>query len=405
MLNNLIIQCSENIQFSFKTQIYNMSETVDTIQQENLIDFDITEKQKFVKNIEKNHDNPNAITNIINYTINTYENNDNVLDYISGYIWKLDDGESNYNLAMILGMNNIPNINQFKTILKYTDISYLSKYDGDNDDSCLFDILLSVPDITNNLLLLVIQNTPINIISDYNIALYIMKQIELGNSNKAILTLNNILRHNPEKTIYDFRKVFNEDINWSDDNIEINGENDLFNTLCNFSFIRNNTINDKYATEIYKIFKFLFENVNDINVYGNILIIILLNNMNYIKRKLKEVEKYHLLRLLRLLDDYNYDFEKFEVYKKIKRKLISNFSYAILDFLKEKCNKKHKFNTIYLTNDCSICLNNYQDKEVKLNRVVFNPCGHSICSNCNNHINNTCPICRENIENIININY
>lgn len=382
-----------------------MSETVDSTQQENLINFDIKEKQKFVKNIEKNHDNADAITNIIRNTLYKYIKYEDVLDYISNYVWRLDDGETNYNLAMILAFNNIPNINQFKTILKYTDISYLSKYDDDNDDCCLFDILLSVPNINNYLLSLVIPETPINIISNYNIALYIMKQIELGNSKKAFITLNNILRHNPGKTIYDFRKVFNEDIKWSDGYTELNGDNDLFNTLCNFSFIRNNTINDKYAAEIYNVFKYLFKHIRDINVYGNILIIILLNNMNYIKRELKEVEKYHLLRLLRLLDDYNYDFEKFEVYKKIKSKLISNFSYSILDFLKEKCDVKYKFNTIYLTNDCSICLNNYQDKEVKLNRVVFNPCGHSICSDCNNHINNTCPICREDIDNVININF
>lgn len=51
---------------------------------------------------------------------------------------------------------------------------------------------------------------------------------------------------------------------------------------------------------------------------------------------------------------------------------------------------------IYNDHECTICFQEY-DAEETVNKVVLMPCGHMLCQDCKEHINNKCHVCKSDI--------
>lgn len=367
--------------------------------------FDDKAKENFIKQIYEGHYSTEIVDYYINKAINLYYNEEEILQFICSYIWKMDNNTSDFNLAMIIAQDGVKDKDLFMKLLNYTDISYITKLPYTDKKYCLFDLLINVnTDI--NIIMRVITETPIEIIDQWNLAIFIKNCIFHKKHRIAITILEYILRFNFGKNLLHFRS--------DSDNII---ENSLVTTLCSLEFIQENIINEKYFHDILDILYFIFQNIPDINQFGSIITKLVFSEHLYksiFDNTFTRNNKNNLINLLDVLDEFEFDFKKYKFLYKYK--LITIEDHNIYKFLSDKCNDKQENliqNNIYLSKECPVCMKefiNHNNKdeeggEEKCNDcIIIIPCGHTLCSSCKIQIdNNKCPICREDIKRSMNI--
>lgn len=119
-----------------------------------------------------------------------------------------------------------------------------------------------------------------------------------------------------------------------------------------------------------------------------------LSELNYFKIIFENIKKRNVSRLIILLKNYdkifNFDVDKME---NILKEIMS-----FLDNIEKKYNLKEGYDTDEESENeilCPICLENFSDSHVS-------PCGHMFCWSCIQKFkNNICPLCRINLEGVL----
>ena len=369
--------------------------------------FDDEAKENFIKNVFEGYYDASLVEYYVNRAIDLHENEEETLKYICSYIWDLDNGESKFNLAMIIGSAGYTDEQLFYKILEHTDISYLSKLPDGRNDTCLFNVVLNVrTDI--NILMRIITETPIEIIGHRSLAIYLKNAVYHGKIREATTVLSYIMRFNYDKSLLDLRN----------DNPRVENSN-LISDFCTLDLIEENIFNEKYCNAIQDILYVIFEFIPDINQFGKEITQLIFSRYfyqeNMIHKTFSEFNKYFLKNMLDILERFNFDFAENNFLEKYKS--ISKTEYEIYEFLFQKCKPKKKdikFKNIFMSKDCPVCLNKFKftdiqsvDKEETYCNgcVAIVPCGHMICDRCKSAVGNSCPICRETIKDVVKINF
>ena len=362
----------------------------------------------FIRKIYNCYCDIKEIVNAINLILKKYENEKQVLDFICKYIWDLKEHDGEQNLAIILAthMNFVFNEEYYLLLKKVIEHSNLSLLFSDNlsNKSCLLDMLLvNKNPMFYDLILYTLKFTPINLISVYNIAVFIKNQIindqEYGISN-IITLLNYIFKYNSNKTIFDFKK---------DEWCEEAKYNNIISHFLNIISLECINIFDVNVTDLFQdVLQLLLSYIQDEdkiydimnNTIGdNIMTFLFPEEFHPLyKNKLNEIENINMFNIFNILDRFKFDFIKFNVlskYLKIATSL-KDCDNIVIQFLKEK----YKFK-IYQTEECGICLNLFSNVEIK--ELVIVDCGHTICNNCSAKIEKKCPFCRKEIHTILDI--
>lgn len=301
---------------------------------------------------------------------------ENELEYLCKETFTISDNyyePQNMNLLMILcNSGKDENINLIKKIIPYTNIYINQENEMDKTHK---DVITTITGYYNfdTIIYFIGEVYKIEDIINGNNILY---DCYFGNQKLSVEDKINIIKYISEKSGVEVRDIF------------VSGER-----ILNFFMIYHS---GKWIKE-YNFIKFLVEQGCDINYnYGEALKLFL---STYIRSD-ELVKEYELIKMF-IDNGYNVERNGFVDYY-----IKSKYSYkpTLLMLLNFKSNN---FNTIYLKKECNICYRTYNnvsgcnDGEIK--QLAINPCGHTVCNECITEIN-SCPICRCDINNTIEIN-
>lgn len=331
--------------------------------------YPITEEQhKFKQRIEKNlsHDKP------LKRTILTAFKNEELKYYICSEIY-VDSywGDTGTLLYHMLNYNFDININIIELIKDYSNFNYI------NTD------LENSPNYNESILSILIKKQDLETIKKY--FNYFQKDILIYNNliddlinNKKLSALNiceiiqNILRVNPLKTIKD---------------ITCNGSSIL--TYLTIDYLGNEIVDN--IDEYIELYSYLIEVLNcDVNEHNGRLLKVLFES-NYFKFKYNKVLQ---LEYIKLFVENGYNLEQHNFYDFYIHNMGS--SNAILDYINTGVDRK--IDTIFTSEECSVCYEKYDSAIENKVQVALIPCGHTICNGCYSQILiHDCPLCRMNI--------
>lgn len=280
------------------------------------------------------------------------------------------------NLLMILcNSAKDENIDLIKKIIPYTDIYINQENEMDKTHK---DVLTTITGYYNfdTIIYFISKVYKIEDIINGNNILY---DCYFGNQKLSIEDKINITKYISEKSGVEVRDIF------------VNSER-ILNFLAHYHcgiWTKNNNL-----------IKFLIEQGCDINYnYGEAL-------KGFLSSYIHTDELVKEYELIKMFIENGYNVERNGL---VNYYIESKYSYkpTLLMLLNFKSNN---FNTIYLTKECNICYKTYNnisecndDNDDKIKQLAINPCGHTVCNKCITEIN-SCPICRCDINNTVEIN-
>ena len=373
----------------------------------------ILKKLKIIDNENENenenkNNNVNETENDIhNYIVDNYSDFDKLKEIILKYkdniqilkkicedIYEFDEGETNFNLFWIMCFHGETTVDILQIILPYSNINLLDNYSNVFETAlcnCNFDVIEYVMrNIHSDLL--IFDYLPISILNSIIDADELIDLFILLLRLRPDISLNNI-RYEGHNLLYYFAqlKPFH--------NVEFYT---YLTTIFDFLIEYGVDVNDNDGEALSAFLKhekhkydvdFIGGNSNDDStILFNNFRLFLENGYSNVKRIYEEYLKY------------------------------DNSDSEIVEFIQSylNINNKAKCDNIYLTNECSICFDKYNNNDNNDNdnnndnnnndvntkyQIAIIPCGHTICNDCYNKISSSliCPCCRTTIQHKINI--
>lgn len=337
--------------------------------------------QELYNEIVDNYHDFNKIKSIIL----KYKDSPEILKKICQDIYIFDDGETEFNLLKICSFHYDTSVELLEIIIPYSNINFLD-FDSSIFQSALCNCKLEV------IKYIMDRINPNLLIFDYLSISILNSEI---NTNELFELFDKILELRTDIRL--------NDIHYQDQNL-----------LYHFGQIKSFHNNDFYIN-LNDIFTYLIDNGVDINHNNGEAL------SSFLKHEKTKYDNDNFINSNPFSDDIilskNIKLFLESGYSNVKRIYEEYLEYddsdpKVVELIQSYLNKNtcNQCNTIYLTNECSICFEKYTDSNnnsttENKQQIAIIPCGHTMCNGCYEQIKSTskCPCCRANILHKINI--